>query len=232
MNVIRLKKGFSPRIAGDPDRHLRQLDAPRHVGMVPDRIPFIKPRLLVENGDAVAIGTPLFEDKRNTRIRFLSPGGGRVTNIAFGPRRVIQQIVITLDDDERSASFAVPDESQLASMSRQVLTETLLAGGMWPFFRALPFMDLADPDTVPPAIFVRLGNDEPFQPDPFGTLHDSRTGLYRFLPPAPRVLGAEPRSREFVASSAIERTAGDPASMPANLRDAVDGGIEVMDVQP
>ena len=178
MNVIRLKKGFSPRIAGDPDRHLRQLDAPRHVGMVPDRIPFIKPRLLVENGDAVAIGTPLFEDKRNTRIRFLSPGGGRVTNIAFGPRRVIQQIVITLDDDERSASFAVPDESQLASMSRQVLTETLLAGGMWPFFRALPFMDLADPDTVPPAIFVRLGNDEPFQPDPFVVLK-GRESLFK-----------------------------------------------------
>ena len=71
-----------------------------------------------------------------------------------------------------------------------------------------------------------------FQPDPFGTLHDSRTGLYRFLPPAPRVIGAEPRGREFVASSAIERSAGDPAGMPANLREAVDSGIGVMDVQP
>jgi Na+-transporting NADH:ubiquinone oxidoreductase subunit NqrA len=69
MNAIHLKKGFSPPIAGAPSRQLRRLDDPRHVGMVPEHIPFIKPRLLVQEGDPVAIGTPLFEDKRNTRIR-------------------------------------------------------------------------------------------------------------------------------------------------------------------
>ena len=172
MNVIHLKKGFSPRIAGTPARQLRLLDAPRHVGMVPEHIPFIKPRLLVGDGDSVAIGTPLFEDKRNPRIRFLSPGGGQVTRIVFGPRRIIRMIVITLDNDECGERFDVPTVAQLDAIPRQTLVDTLLTGGMWPFFRALPFMDLADPDTVPPTIIIRLGDDEPFGPDPVVYLKD------------------------------------------------------------
>ena len=166
MNVIHLKKGYSPRIAGAPSRQLRNLDTPRHVGMVPDQIPFIKPRLLVEKGDQVAIGSPLFEDKRNTRIRFLSPGGGRITHIDFGPRRVLRQIVIALDTEEQYHPVDVPPLGKLETLSRQTLVETLLTGGMWPFLRALPFMDIADPDAIPPAILVRLGDDEPFAPDP------------------------------------------------------------------
>jgi Na+-transporting NADH:ubiquinone oxidoreductase subunit A len=172
MNAIHLKKGFSPPIAGAPSRQLRRLDDPRHVGMVPEHIPFIKPRLLVQEGDPVAIGTPLFEDKRNTRIRLLSPGGGQVTRIVFGPRRIIRQIVIALDKDEPAESFAVPAVDQLATIPRETLVETVLAGGMWPFFRALPFLDLADPDTIPPAIIVRVGDDEPFAPDPAVYLKD------------------------------------------------------------
>lgn len=166
MTAIVLKKGFSPRIAAAPVPQLRHLAAPRHVGMAPEHIPFVRPRLLVEEGDAVAIGAPLFEDKRNTRIRFVSPGGGRVSRIGFGPRRVIRQIVITLDDEERYAAADVPAVEQLGAMSRATLVASLLAGGMWPFLRALPFMDVADPDAEPPTIIVRLGDDEPFGPDP------------------------------------------------------------------
>jgi Na+-transporting NADH:ubiquinone oxidoreductase subunit A len=166
MNSIHLKKGLSPKIAGAPSQHIRMLDTPRHVGMVPERIPFIKPRLLVEENDVVSIGSPLFEDKRNPRIRFVSPGGGQVTRIAFGPRRIIQNIIITLDDDEKAASVDVPKTDQILQMSRSRLVEILLAGGMWPFLRVLPFMDIADPDIIPPAVIVRLGDNEPFGPTP------------------------------------------------------------------
>ena len=96
MNVIHLKKGFSPRIVGAASRQLRLLDAPGHVGMVPEPIPFIKPRLLVEVDDDVSVGSPLFEDKRNPGIKFLSPGSGKIASINFGPRRIIREIVINL----------------------------------------------------------------------------------------------------------------------------------------
>jgi len=177
MKTIHLKKGFSLHIAGKPGRQLRQLERPRQVGLVPEWIPFIKPRLLVEEGSLVAVGTPLFEDKRDTRIRFPSPGGGRVTRIAFGPRRVIQKIIIDLDESEEFTTVDVPTPDQLDAAPRQDLLDSLLAGGMWPFLRALPFLDIASPNVIPPAILVRLGDDEPFAPDPAVYL-DGRRDLF------------------------------------------------------
>ena len=166
MNAIQLKKGFSPPIDGAPSRALRQLEPVRHLGMAPVKIPFLKPRLLVSENDPVTVGTPLFEDKRDSRIRYLSSGGGTVSRIIYGPRRVIEQIVITLDDDEKGETFDVPAAEKLSSMARAALVDLLLTGGMWPFLQSLPFLDVASPDVVPPAIMVRLGDDEPFAPDP------------------------------------------------------------------
>jgi Na+-transporting NADH:ubiquinone oxidoreductase subunit A len=77
MNAIHLKKGFSPPIAGAPSRQLRRLDDPRHVGMVPEHIPFIKPRLLVQEGDPVAIGTPFSKTSATPASVSSLPAGGR-----------------------------------------------------------------------------------------------------------------------------------------------------------
>ena len=74
MKTIHLKKGYSPKISGIPDTKVKELSEPTVVGMIPEQIPFVKPRLLVEEGARVSVGSPLFEDKRDPRIRFLSPG--------------------------------------------------------------------------------------------------------------------------------------------------------------
>ena len=172
MKSIHLKKGFSLRLAGKPDRQVHEIEQPRQVGLIPERIAFVKPRLLVDEGASVIIGSPLFEDKRDPRIRFLSPGGGRVSRIEFGPRRVIRKIVVDLDDKEDGQTFPVPSADQLKTVSRKALVDALLSGGLWPYLRALPFQDIADPDSTPPAIIVRLGDDEPFAPDPLVYLKD------------------------------------------------------------
>jgi Na+-transporting NADH:ubiquinone oxidoreductase subunit A len=177
MKSIHLKKGFSLRIKGRPNLQLKPLAPPRHLALLPERIPFVKPRLLVKEGAVVAVGTPIFEDKRDARIRFLSPGGGRVEKIEFGPRRVIRQIVIALDEHEPFEKFDPVPAARLKAASRQVVVDGLLAGGLWPFLRALPYLDLADPDAVPPAVFVRLGDDEPFAPDPAVYLKNRETAF-------------------------------------------------------
>lgn len=166
MNVVHLKKGFSPRVAGSPGTSLRNLARPDHVGLVPAQIPFVKPRLRVKKGDSVSIGTPIFEDKRDPRIVFVSPGGGVVEDIVFGRRHVIEKIVIRLDASETARSFSVPPVDGLTGMSRASLVTLLLEAGMWPFLRCLPFMDIASPDALAPIIMVRLGDDEPFSPEP------------------------------------------------------------------
>jgi Na+-transporting NADH:ubiquinone oxidoreductase subunit A len=141
-------------------------ERPVYLAMLPEHIPFVKPRLKVAKGDRVAIGSPLFEDKRNPDIHFLSPGGGRVIDIRFGPRRVIQEIVIQLDDTEKAIEFERYNQADVDKMSREQLVQALISGGIWPLVKELPFRDYARPDVVPPALFVRLDNLEPFHPSP------------------------------------------------------------------
>jgi len=173
MQDIRIKKGYRFRMAGAPSKELASLADPSQVAFLPERIPHIKPRLKVAEGDAVKIGSPLFEDKRNPSFQFLSPGGGVVQRIQFGPRRVIQAIVIERDrQGEDRVQFASISSRELESIDRHRLVAHILEGGLWWIFRQLPFRDLPDPESIPPAIIVGLSAKEPYQPSPNVYLQD------------------------------------------------------------
>lgn len=164
MNVIHAKKGYGLRLQGRPDGHRVNAPKPATVGVLPARIPFIKPRLKVKENDTVAVGSVLFEDKRRPELQFLSPGGGVVERITFGPRRVIEEILIRLDSQEQYREFERYAERALEQTPREELVSALLAGGLWPLLRALPFRDIADPERPPPAIYVSLDDQEPWYP--------------------------------------------------------------------
>ena len=100
MTSIRIRKGYDINIAGTPSCDVEKLEKPTRVALLPERIPFIKPRLKVKIDDQVNVGSPVFEDKRNPDFIFLSPGGGRISKIDYGPRRIIKEIIIAPDQDE------------------------------------------------------------------------------------------------------------------------------------
>jgi len=166
MRFVRTKKGYPIKVAGSPSKALVKQPRPSCVGMTPYSIPFVKPRLLVEVGSHVNVGSPLFEDKRYPAVRFLSPGGGKIESIHFGPRRVITAIVIKLDAREGYEQFEVFKADDLETVGRDRLARHLMTGGIWPMLRELPFRDIASQDKPPPAIIVSLDSKEPFQPDP------------------------------------------------------------------
>ena len=119
MKNIRAKKGYNLKVVGSPSPASQKAEQPTHLALLPERIPFVRPRLKVAEGDRVARGSPLIEDKRDTDIQFLSPGGGRVTDIRFGPRRVIQEIVIQLDETEKTIEFERYSQNDIDNMSRR-----------------------------------------------------------------------------------------------------------------
>ena len=172
MHTYSTKKGCWLNLAGQPSSELERLGTPPRVACLPDKIPFVKPRLKVAEGQRVRVGTALFEDKRNPALKFLSPGAGKVTAIDFGPRRVIEAIVIELDQEESHESFAAIEPDALSAMDRGTLIRHLMDGGLWPLIRELPFRDIARPQVTPPAIFVNLTSQEPFQPLPEVYLKD------------------------------------------------------------
>jgi Na+-transporting NADH:ubiquinone oxidoreductase subunit A len=169
---IAVKKGYNLNITGVPSSVIQHLDTPVFVAMLPEKIPFIKPKLLVKIGDKVNIGSPLFEDKKTSYLKFMSPGGGVVHAVNFGPRRTIKEIVIKIDPKENQESFDPLSEQDLDRISQNDLVQALVHGGMWHFIKELPFGNTPDPSQSPPAIIVRMFNSEPFHPGPNQYLAD------------------------------------------------------------
>ena len=179
MNSLHLKKGYNLSVAGAPSRVVEILPNPSRVALLPEHLAFIKPRLKVKIGDSISVGTPLIEDKRNTDIQFMSPGGGKVSEINFGPRRVIQSIVIKLHEKEAVREFERFTTPDIEKMDRSELIQALIKGGLWQLIRELPFRDYVDIDTVPPAIYVCMSNLEPFCPSPDVYLADMES-MFKF----------------------------------------------------
>ncbi len=167
MTLIRVKNGHDIRIPGAPDQREVTAGVPSRVAVLPERIPFIKPRLEIRTGDAVRIGSPLFYDKRTPNVHYRSPGAGVVSDIRYGPRRVISQIVIDLDAEEATEPLPDVKLTDTEDITREKVRDALVAGGLWPLIRALPYRDMAPIDgTEPPALIVSLSNREPFHPHP------------------------------------------------------------------
>ncbi len=233
MVTVSVKKGYELNLAGDPSIALEILPPPLKVGFHPDKIPFIKPRLRVKEGDQILTGAPLFEDKRNPRVTFPSPGAGRVAAISHGPRRVVTEILIELDKQEKHATHPTFSPESLAAADRQELVEALLAGSLWPLFRALPFKDIPDPAAIPPLIIVSLGSLTPFHPDPQVYLKDReidfRYGLDLLARFSDRVLvtaaeggtGIEGIDRQITHTIKGDYPAGDPATVLYHVKTTV-----------
>lgn len=172
MKSIRVKKGYQPKLKGAPDLTVMRLKRPDRVAVLPERIPYAKPRLKVAEGDTVTHGSLLFEDKKRPELRFLSPGGGVVEKIVFGPRRVVKAIIIRLDSDEKREVFETLSDAELKTIDRKVLIERLIQGGVWPLLRSLPYRNIADPEETPHALYINLSSKQPFSPEPEAYLQD------------------------------------------------------------
>jgi len=180
MILVRTRKGHDLDLIGRPSPDVQVLGKPDTVAVPPSRIPFVKPRLVVTTGDAVRIGSVLFEDKQRPDLRFLSPGGGRVAEIRYGARRVIREIVVQLAPEEQAEAFDALDAADLASMPPADLARRLMQGGLWPLLRQLPYRSIPEPAGEAPAmIFVGLAAREPFLPAPEVYL-EGREELLRF----------------------------------------------------
>ncbi len=162
MTYLRLKKGHDIGIAGVPQKTYIEAGSVKSVALLPNEFLYVKPKLLVKEGDMVKCGDPLFIDKQNPNIKWASPGGGIVSKIQFGPRRVVQSIEITLDEDE---SYAQYETISIADSDRQKLIDKILEMNLWPLIRQRPFNKIADPKDTPKSIFVSACNTAPLAVD-------------------------------------------------------------------
>ena len=92
--MIKIKKGLNIPINGEPTEDINVSKNSRSVAILGDDYVGMKPTMLVEEGEDVKLGQPLFEDKKNPGVIFTSPAGGKVESINRGERRALQLSLI------------------------------------------------------------------------------------------------------------------------------------------
>lgn len=156
----RIRKGLDLRIAGAPLPMVEALPPSECCYIRPSDFRWLTPKLLVQPGDVVQVGTPLFADKSDERIVFTSPVEGTVREVVRGEKRVIECIILSVDRNQptvRKVDFNPP-------ATPDALRALLLQYGLWPCFRQRPFSIIPNPDTHPKALFIPCFDSAPLAP--------------------------------------------------------------------
>jgi Na+-transporting NADH:ubiquinone oxidoreductase subunit A len=166
MAEITITRGFDIPMTGQARKELDILPDTPLVAVLPDAFHNIKPKLLVQEGDTVLAGTPLFFDKQEERFHFCSPASGTIKTIHYGERRKIEHIIIETDGKKKHVSFPARSLKDLEKANPEDLQEDLLKAGLWPLLRERPFNRIARPDKKPKSIFISLIDTAPLAADP------------------------------------------------------------------
>lgn len=163
--MIKIKKGLDLPIAGLPEQQIHDGPAIPFVGLLGEEYVGMRPSMLVQEGDKVLKGQPLFEDKKNPGVLFTAPACGTVSAINRGERRVLQSLVIEVQGDEQVVFERFAPET-LAKLPRETVQAHLLSSGLWTALRTRPFSKTPSPSSVPAAIFVTAIDTNPLAADP------------------------------------------------------------------
>jgi len=161
-NVIKLKRGLDIQLKGRAEKILEQMDRPDTFAIKPTDFHGLTPKLAAKEGDKVKAGSPLFFDKYQPEVKYVSPVSGEVVAVNRGERRKILEVVVKADGENLSEEFR---KANPADLSRDEVREELLRSGLWPAFKMRPYGVVARPDENPRDIFISCFDSAPLAPD-------------------------------------------------------------------
>lgn len=167
--MIEIKKGLDLPIDGVPVMQIEDGPPVSRVALVGCDYLEMKPTLLVAEGDDVALGQPVFSDKKNPSVVFCAPAAGKVIAINRGERRAFLSLVIEVSGDDEK-TFPVTPADQLGQLTVSEVQQRLIAAGLWPAFRTRPYSKIPVPGTQPAALFVTAIDTNPLAADPQVTI--------------------------------------------------------------
>ena len=159
---ITVKKGLDIKMKGVSDKVMAEANLSKFFALKPSDFPNLTPKLLVKEGDKVKCGSPVFCDKYNDVVTFVSPASGVVDKVVRGEKRRILAITILSDGKFTQLNSKVKDFSKL---DRSELKSDLLKSGLWPLLRMRPIDIIARPEDNPKSIFISSFDTNPLSPD-------------------------------------------------------------------
>jgi Na+-transporting NADH:ubiquinone oxidoreductase subunit A len=159
---VKIRRGLNLRLVGEAEKITTVQEQIDTVRITPADFHPFTPKLLVQAGDEVKAGTPIFFLKELPDVKVCSPVSGEVVEIERGEKRRILGIKILAD---KSISYRRFEPFDYRNADRQALIQRLCEMGLWPFFRQRPFDVVANPHQVPKAIVVSAFDTAPLAPD-------------------------------------------------------------------
>lgn len=150
-NDIRIRKGLDIKLKGEAEKALSNAIVSKYYTIRPEDFHGITPKLMAKVGTKVKAGEPVFHDKADERIKFVSPASGEIVEIARGEKRRILAIKILADSEQ---TFEDHGKLNVDSANAEDIKAKLLASGCWAFIKQRPYDVIANPDKNPKAIFV------------------------------------------------------------------------------
>jgi len=162
MQKITIKKGHNINISGLASREFSNAPTQKFVSISPKDFNYIKPKLLVKEGDQVSLGDALFFDKINPEVKWPSIASGTISKIVYGERRAVLDIIIEVDEEKEKN---IESEKQINLSSRDDVKDFIQKHNFWPFFTQRPFNKVVNPSDNPKCIVVSLADSSPLAND-------------------------------------------------------------------
>ncbi len=160
-----IKRGLDLPILGEPVQKIVPGPKITKVALVADDYIGMRPTMLVQEGDKVLKGEPLFSDKKTEGVLYVSPASGKVLEVNRGAKRKFESIVVGVDaDSTKEKTFK--SYSDLDALKVDQVKELLLESGQWSALRTRPYSKVPMPSTRPSSIFVTAIDTHPLAADP------------------------------------------------------------------
>lgn len=163
---MKIKNGLNIPVSGVPEQKIHDGPKVSSVAILGRDFNGLKPSMMVTEGDHVKVGDPLFVDKKNPDVKFTAPGAGTIRAINRGHQRVLQSVVIDLDEDEQYVDFTKYDAGELDALSEEQVRQLLQESGAWTTLRTRPYSKVPKADSSPHSIFITAIDTRPLAADP------------------------------------------------------------------
>ena len=171
--MITIKKGLDIPIKGAPQQTIEDGKAVKTVATLGEEYVGMRPTMHVKVDDRVKKGQLIFEDKKNSGVKYTAPAAGVVKDIKRGEKRVLQAVVIEVDGDEQ-VTFDAHQADQLNSLGYEKVRDTLVESGQWVALRTRPFSRSPKVDSKPQAIFINAMDSNPLAADPTVIINENK----------------------------------------------------------
>lgn len=163
--MIKTSKGLDIPILGSAIQKISDGKSVKTVALLGEDFIGMKPSMLVQVGDKVSKGQPLFEDKKTPGVIFTAPVAGTVREINRGDKRVFQSLVISIESQNK-ISFKSFIKKNTESFSDSEVRSLLVESGAWTFLRTRPFSKTPAIDAKPSSIFINAMDTNPLAVNP------------------------------------------------------------------